>query len=443
MGSLTQIIRTGDLATGLATPRAQLTVSTGPDAGKTAFSSAERFTLGVGDKNDLVLTDSTVSRIHAEILRGPDGYRVRDLESTNGTFVNGVQVVEAFLPDGGSLRVGSTTLRFALLRERDQEPIHPEPRFGRLVGQSVTMRAMFAKLARLAATQATVLIQGESGTGKELVAEALHQQGARAAKPFIILDCGAIPSELVESELFGHEKGAFTGATTERRGAFEAADGGTLFLDEIGELPLQVQPKLLRALERRQIKRVGADQHRTVDVRFIAATHRDLKAAVNRGTFREDLYFRLAVATVHVPALREHVEDLPFLLEHLWNETTRSLGLPPQPYVAPSTETLRQLSSVPWEGNVRELRNFVERGLSLSGALDGAMMPRVQAPADGPTIRFDLPYRDSKEAWVDHFERAYLSKRLADTGGNVSQLSREAEIDRAYLIKLLKKHAVR
>jgi two-component system response regulator GlrR len=313
------------------------------------------------------------------------------------------------------------------------------------VGDSVAMRALFAQLDRLAQCPATVRNLGESGTAKELYAGAIHERGARARKPFLVIDCGAIPPELVESELFGHERGAFTGASQERKGAFEAADGGTLLLDEIGELPLNVQPKLLRALERRQVKRVGADQHRSVDVRFVAATHRDLRRAVNQGTFREDLFFRLAVAMVRVPPLRERTEDLPMLLEYLWGETFRALGLEPRPFTAPSAETLRHLSSLPWEGNVRELRNFVERSVALSGALDTSKLGvgGSGARSESVAVRHDLPYRDAKEAWLEIFEKAYLSRRLEQASGNVSQVAREADMDRAHLIKLLKKYAVR
>ncbi|WP_309894900.1 sigma 54-interacting transcriptional regulator [Archangium sp.] len=445
MSGRTELI-SAHASSGLAVRRVTLEVTTGPDAGTQVSSSAEKLTIGSAPGNDLVLTDPTVSRFHAELVRERGGYRLRDLGSTNGTQVDQVRVVEGYGVDGSTLGFGATRVRLSLVAEQDVLPLHPEPRFGKLVGESAAMRALFAQLARLAATDATVLIEGESGTGKELVAEALHQHGARASRPFVVVDCGSIPGELVESELFGHEKGAFTGATHERRGAFEAAHGGTLFLDEVGELPLAVQPKLLRALERRQVKRVGSDGYRSVDVRFVAATHRDLRQAVNAGQFREDLYFRLAVGMVRVPPLRAHLEDLSLLLEHLWAETFRALGLPARPYTAPGLETLHQLSALPWRGNVRELRNFVERSVALSGALDASF---VQAPAresaatGAPTVRVDLPYKEAKEAWLEHFEQVYLRQRLSAAGGNVSQMAREAEVDRAHVIKLLRKHAVR
>ena len=446
MSGRTEVISTRDASGGLAVRRVRLQVSGGADAGAEVCTSAEKLTIGSAPGNDLVLSDPTVSRFHAELVRERGAHRLRDLGSTNGTRVDHVRVADAYVAEGATLAFGGTSVRFSLVAEQDVVPLHPEPRFGRLVGESVAMRAMFAQLARLAATDATVLIEGESGTGKELVAEALHQQSPRASGPFIVVDCGSIPPELVESELFGHERGSFTGATHERRGAFEAASGGTLFLDEIGELPLAVQPRLLRAVERRQVKRVGSDQYRTVDVRFVAATHRDLREAVNRGLLREDLYFRLAVGMVRVPPLRAHLEDVPLLLQHLWDETFRALGLPPRAYAAPGAETLRQLASLPWRGNVRELRNFVERSVALSGALDTSFVQgaRPDAPTPGsPVVRVDLPYKESKDAWLAHFEETYLRHRLSAAGGNVSQMAREAEVDRAHVIKLLRKHAVR
>ncbi|NTX50158.1 sigma 54-interacting transcriptional regulator [Myxococcus sp. CA051A] len=446
MSEHTEVISPQDTPGGLSVRRVRLQVSTGPDTNIEVSSSSERLTIGSAPGNDLVLSDPTVSRFHAELERKPGGYRLRDLESTNGTRVDHVRVTDAFVVDGSTLAFGNTTVRFTWVAEQDVVPLHSEPHFGKLVGEGAVMRALFARLARLAVTDATVLIEGESGTGKELVAEALHQRSPRASGPFVVVDCGSIPPELVESELFGHEKGSFTGATHERRGAFEAAHGGTLFLDEIGELPLAVQPRLLRALERRQVKRVGADAFRPVDVRFVAATHRDLRAGVNRGEFREDLYFRLAVGMVSVPPLRAHLEDLSLLLRHLWEETFRSLGLPPRPYTPPGAETLRQLMSLPWRGNVRELRNFVERSVAMSGALDAAFVQGTPTPGSVPSlpsVRVDLSYKDAKEAWLDHFEETYLRQRLNSAGGNVSQMAREAEVDRAHVIKLLRKHAVR
>ncbi len=441
-GELTEVLHAkgGDV---LRARKAQLKVDKGP----AVTSAADRISIGSVAGNDLVLDDRSVSRFHAELVRCEQGYRLKDLGSTNGTWVGNLRVTDVFLEREATLKLGSSTVRFSLGREKEELPLYGAARFGNLVGRSVPMRMLFAQLEKLSKTQATVLIQGESGTGKENVARALHEHGPRKGGPFVVVDCGSIPSELVESELFGHEKGAFTGAQAERRGAFEAAKGGTLFLDEIGELPLAVQPKLLRALEAKQVKRVGSDAYKPVDARIVAATHRELREAVNRGQFREDLYYRLAVATVYVPALREHLEDLPLLLEELWDRAHGELGLPPRAFTPPAAETLKELERMPWEGNVRELRNFVERSLALAGDLTAGQLdarappppPKVKAGDDAAT----LSYGEARDAVVERFEREFLADRLTRAQGNVSRLAREARMDRAYAIKLLHKHGLK
>lgn len=432
-----------DRKTAVLVRRATLKVSAGPDAGKQSSSEAARLSVGTLPGNDLVLTDRTVSRFHAEFVRTDDGFRVKDLGSTNGTFISNVRIVEALVGHAASLRVGQTSLRLELEEEREEVPLHPDPQFGRMLGHSVVMRALFARLARLASSEVTVLIEGETGTGKELLAEAIHQHSPRAAGSWTVVDCSSIPADLVESELFGHERGAFTGATRERRGAFEAADGGTIFLDEIGELPLAVQPKLLRVLEARQVKRVGADDFRPIDVRVLAATHRNLREMVNKGQFREDLYYRLVVASVRLPPLRERLEDLPLLVRHLWRETLDQLGLP-QREPPLSREALAELSSLSWDGNVRELRNFVERSLTFSGDLDLAKLDaQPKLAGSHPEIRMDLPYREAKAQWLEYFERGYLAHQVAEAKGNITQAARNAEMDRAFLFKLLRKRTLR
>ncbi|MBI5546270.1 MAG: sigma 54-dependent Fis family transcriptional regulator, partial [Deltaproteobacteria bacterium] len=439
-GALTEVMLAG-AGSVLRCRRAILKVSSGPDAGLSVVSVADRLSIGTQESNDLSLSDRSVSRFHAELSRTPDGFRLKDLGSTNGTFVGNLRVIEALLEADATLRLGQTTVRLSVAREREDVSLHPESRFGRLVGHSVAMRVLFSQLARVAPTSATALVQGESGTGKEDVARALHEGGPRSGGPFVVVDCAAIPPDLVESELFGHEKGAFTGAAHERRGAFESAHGGTLFLDEIGELPLAIQPRLLRALEARQVKRVGADQYRPVDVRIVAATHRDLRQAVNRGQFREDLYFRLAVATLRIPPLREHLEDLPLLLEELWGRASKDLGVE-RPFPAPGPETLAELGRLPWEGNVRELRNFVERSLAISGDLDPVQLETGAADSGraSPALAADSSFTEAKAVWNDQFERTFLAERLARAGGNVSRLARDARMDRAHAIKLLHKH---
>jgi transcriptional regulator with GAF, ATPase, and Fis domain len=296
-----------------------------------------------------VIDDPTVSRVHAELQFRDDGIWVRDLASRNGTYVQGVRVEGAQLTEGAKLRLGAAVVTVALGTQPATEAF-PRDRFERLLGRSHAMKKLFARLDRAARTDATVLVLGETGTGKELVAESIHRASARRDRPFVVVDCGALHASLLESELFGHVRGAFTGASSDRLGAFEAAQGGTLFLDEIGEVPLELQPKLLRALEARTVRRLGETRVRTVDVRIVAATHRDLARSVAEGSFREDLYFRLAVLTVRVPPLRERLDDLPLLMESF--EAGPDLL---------SREHLAELRTRRFPGNVRELRNYVER----------------------------------------------------------------------------------
>ncbi|HSO38338.1 MAG TPA: sigma 54-interacting transcriptional regulator, partial [Labilithrix sp.] len=307
--------------------------------------------LGSAPGSGIVIGDPTVSRLHAELEARHDGLWVRDLGSRNGTFVDGLQVTGARVPDRGKVRLGSTELvvDYNPTQRRNVE-IWPTAGFGKLIGSSVGMRELFATLARVAPMDSSVLITGETGTGKELVARAIHDASPRASKPFVVVDCAALPENLLDAELFGHTRGAFTGAINARAGAIESAEGGTVFLDEIGELPISMQPKLLRVLESHTVRRVGEHTHRNVDVRFLSATHRDLLTMVNAGEFREDLYFRLAVLPVHVPALRLRKEDIEPLVSHF----LRSAGGPSH---VPA-ELMRELLTRPWRGNVRELRNF-------------------------------------------------------------------------------------
>jgi DNA-binding NtrC family response regulator len=310
------------------------------------------------------------------------------------------------------------------------------------------MREVFAILKRVAPTDATVLIEGESGTGKELVADALHKFGPRRSRPFVVFDCSAVPRELIESELFGHVRGAFTGAVRDRVGAMEEANGGTLFLDEVGELPLDMQPKLLRALEKREIKQVGGNRRAQLDVRIVSATNRDLSQEVQAGAFREDLYYRLGVIHIQIPPLRKRPEDLPLLADHFLTELAGHAGIP-----APrlSYETMEKLKQYPWPGNVRELKNFLERSVILSGALQGSAMPldlpgpaahALKRDASDPDevlrVAFDEPFKDAKDRLVSEFERRYFTRLLKQTEGNVSKAARLAGIHRKSLEYLLK-----
>jgi DNA-binding NtrC family response regulator len=330
------------------------------------------------------------------------------------------------------LQLGNTRVLMTPLDDTVELPIASATRFGALRGQSVAMRRVFDRLALLAPTELTILISGESGTGKELAAEALHEASARARGPFRIVDCGALPGTLIESELYGHVRGAFTGADRAREGAFESAAGGTLFLDEIGELPLELQPRLLGALERRRVQAVGATQSIAVDVRVIAASNRDLRREVSRGTFREDLFFRLAVATVEMPSLRDRPDDIPLYVDE-FSEGRGQLDV----------DTLERLRRERWPGNVRELRNAVERALLLGNEPTNVETAPEDVEQLTASIDAAVPYKIGKGLLIEKYDRIYLEGLIRRHRGNVSQAARAAEIDRVYLLRLLDRFGMR
>jgi DNA-binding NtrC family response regulator len=388
---------------------------------------------------EVQLSDPTVSRFHCEVFVEGQRALVKDLGSTNGTFVDGVRVKEAFLKHGSVLGVGNTRLRFELDEKVSALPVSQQPEFGALRGNSPSMRAAFSLLEKAAKTDATVLLEGETGTGKSRAAQALHSLGARRDAPFLVVDCGALPPTLLESELFGHEKGAFTGATSRRLGVFEEAAGGTVFLDEIGELPLELQPRLLRVLEDKQVRRLGQNQWAQVDVRLVAATHRDLRASVNAGTFRSDLYFRLAVVRVTLPSLREHADDVPDLARALLHELGATERSHPALF-APAFFTHLQQAS--WPGNVRELRNHLERCLVFETAEAPTRGEVTTSPGGNPTLPRG-PLVEARKRAVERFEREYLAELLARHQGRVSQAAVEAEVDRISLYRLMRKHGLK
>ncbi len=417
--------------------RFSLAVVEGPALGVRWQSSGDRCSLGSHPRNDLIVDDPTVSRFHCEIVIDGGGARVRDLESRNGTVLDGVRVREAFLRAGSLLRLGKTVLQFELGLETNRVPLSEDTHFGSLTGVSAAMRAAFAMLACAADSDATVLLEGETGTGKSQAARSLHRQGPRRDGPFVVVDCGAILGNLLESELFGHEKGAFTGATERRVGAFEEASGGTLFLDEIGELPLDLQPKLLRAIEAREVRRVGSNVHRPVDVRVIAATNRELRADVNLGRFRADLYFRLAVITIGLPPLRQRPEDIPALVDEL----LAALRCPPdQAEALRAPAFVAQLQRAAWGGNVRELRNYLERCIVLRSLAPVA--GREDAAGDGFTVDPGAPYASERDRALADFERRYFQGLLRLHDGKVAKAASAAGIDRAYLYRLLRRHGI-
>ena len=382
-----------------------------------------------------MLGEATVSRFHCVVEASEEGARVRDAQSTNGTFVDGVRVEDGWLKDGSVLSVGRVRLRFAWGATAMRVSLSARSRLGSLVGVSAAMREAFAALERCARAESTVLLTGETGTGKEGAAEAVHELSARSDKPLVVIDCGAIQAGLLESQLFGHEVGAFTGASARHIGAFERADGGTVFLDEVGELPPDLQPKLLRVLEEGSYRRLGGTERRQTDVRVIAATRRPLEREVNTGAFRSDLFYRLAVLQVHMPPLRQRLEDLPVLVADLLER----LDAPPdarERILSPVFQ--RRLRGSSWPGNVRELRNVVQRALVLELDPDISVSSSDELPVD---IR--LEWTDARQRAIEHFERRYLVALLASEGDNVSQAARRAGVDRVYLHRLLRRHGLR
>jgi DNA-binding NtrC family response regulator len=413
-----------------------LRVIDGPDKGKDyTCTSAAEVSVGTSASNSLVLTDPTVSGYHFVLQVSPQGVLLRDLDSTNGTMLGAFRVVSAYMTSGATITLGMTKLRYEELAEQLGEPLSDDDAFGRALGRSVAMRRLFSVLPRIAATDSTVLIEGETGTGKGVLADAIHQASARASGPFVVVDCGSIPPTLIESELFGHIKGAFTGATRDRAGAFESAASGTIFLDELGELPLELQPKLLRALEERTVKRVGGLDPIRLDVRVIAATNRNLRQAVNRGQFRADLYFRLNIVRLEVPPLRERRDDIPLLVGAFYEQLTAPGSQPPPALVA-------HLAGQDWPGNVRELRNAVERAVLMQ---DVELWHEISEPASTEAVyRFDeaLSFRASKERETARWERWYVGELLERSGGNLSKAARDAHMDRTHLRELLRKYDV-
>jgi DNA-binding NtrC family response regulator len=407
----------------------RLEVVAGPDADRAVTVAAPRLRIG-REHGELVLTDKRVSALHCEIELDPRGYRLRDLGSKNGTFVGGVRVLDAYLPREATIELGDDRIRFVVETGSMELPIHKEPALAGLVGKSAAMRRLFADVDRVAATDATVLVTGETGVGKERVAEAIHHLSARSDAPFVVLDCGAVPPQLFESQLFGHEAGAFTDAKKAAPGVFELADGGTVFLDEIGELPLELQTRLLRVVETRTVRRLGGQKPKELDVRVLAATNRDLAAEVNRGTFRSDLFYRLSVVELLVPPLRERPEDIELLVQHFVAE------LDPKGRGKLHEGFLDWARAHPWPGNVRQLKNAVERALTLGPSLSVPPPPPAGAPA---SLDLSVPFREAKQRVVDDFDRRYISALLSKHGGNVSAAARAAGLDRMSIYKAIQR----
>jgi transcriptional regulator with GAF, ATPase, and Fis domain len=428
----------------LDAPSIDVRVVSGADRGLACRLGHGSVRIGTAAGSQLRLTDRTVSRLHCEIRVVGGAIRVVDSGSTNGTFVDGVRVLSAELRPGAMLRVGETTIGVTTGQERVSIELSPRHRFGEVIGASIEMRRLYNVLEKVAPTDTAVLIQGETGTGKELVARAIHDASPRARHPFVVVDCGSIAENLIESELFGHVRGAFSGALADRRGLFEEASGGTLFLDEIGELPAALQPRLLRVLETFEVRRVGSNASRRVDVRIVAATNRPLARSVNDGTFRDDLYYRLAVVELHLPPLRARRDDIPFLADVFYRRYAGENEKTPP-------ELLASLASRAWPGNVRELRNFIERSVSLGYASMGAMAPRpaptltAENAAGGVNalVPIHLPLKDARAAWTEQFELVYVKALLAKTEGNVTRAAELAGINRRSLQRLVASLGIR
>ncbi len=327
-------------------------------------------------------------------------------------------------------------------------PAGDEDSFHALVGRSAPMREVYRLLEKAAAVEATVLLTGETGTGKELAARAIHYHSARREKRIVPVNCGALPAELVESELFGHARGAFTGAAAAKPGLFQEAQGGTIFLDEVGELPLAAQVKLNRVLQEKEIRRVGDTQAVPVDVRVIAATHRDLREEVRAGRLREDLFYRLNVFAVTLPPLRERPEDVPLLAAHFLEKHARALRRDLRGF---APETLQRLAAHPWPGNVRELENVIERAVAVAGGelVEPQDLPpdlaasAAPAPPGSAAALAAVPYKDAVAGARDRVSREYLVALMTEFGGNVTRAAERAGVERESLHRLLRKHGLR
>ncbi len=418
--------------TALRVRSAKLMVTKGADAGRTAAIDQPTFVIGTGQAADLRLADPAVSREHVRVSLLANGVRVRDEGSKNGTWLGGVRIRDILLSSDTSLVLGGTTLAITVEADSLELQLSPSDRFGDAIGGSAVMRNLFAMLEKVAPTDLTVLLEGESGTGKDVLARALHGRSKRADEPMVVVDCGAIPPTLVESELFGHERGAFTGADQARKGFFEEANGGTLFLDEVGELPLEMQPKLLRALEAREVKPIGARAPRPIDVRIVAATSRRLAEAARTGEFRSDLYYRLAVARVTVPPLRERAEDVVPIARTM----LRSLCADPLAELPPDLASM--LEAYDWPGNVRELRNVVERWAAL-GRLDRTMFDPLEAQSTAEDDLATLPYHEARKIILDRFEERYLPRVLKRANGVVSRAAELAQVARPSFYRMLER----
>lgn len=467
------------LSDGFPLHKISLEVLTGTDTSTKETFEKPIIRIGADPLCDLVMVDRTVSSRHAEIRRRGDVFELIDLDSTNGTFVGGERTKTVEIDSGTIFQVGRSQILFTVTTEQISVPVTARTRYGNIIGQSKALREIFSILDRVAPSELSVVIEGETGAGKELIAAALHENSSRASKPFVVFDCSAFPATLLESEIFGHEKGAFSGASQRHRGVFERADGGTIFFDELGEMDVEFQSKFLRVLESGEVRRVGGESVFKVDVRVVAATNRNLEELVEEKKFRQDLFYRLAKVRFILPPLRDRPEDIPLLAEHFLNqlageETARPLM---------TEDALRTLQAYRWPGNIRQLRNVIEKAVAMcsGGAITAeylrgefnmgstassmsspsSVAPTFAATSPAPTmvtathtkglmvsvetaiaddVGEAIPFKDAKDALVEQFEKAYLERLLIRNRQNISKTAREAQIDRRHLYRLLKKH---
>jgi transcriptional regulator with PAS, ATPase and Fis domain len=412
---------------------ATIHVAKGPDSGRQAKVDQVSFIVGVGESADLRLTDPAVSREHLRIALGVNGLRVRDEGSKNGSYLGGTRIHEVTLVNDAALTIGGSTLAFTISTDSLVLPLSTSDRFGDAIGTSNVMRYLFAQLERAAGSDLTVLIEGESGVGKDLLARAIHAKSPRNQGPFVIADCSAIPEHLIESELFGHERGAFTGADRTRKGVVEEANGGTLFLDEVGELPLDLQPKLLRMMEQREIRPVGSNTPRPVDVRVIAATNRRLAEAARTGEFRNDLFYRLAVVRVAVPPLRERSEDIVPIARNMLRTLKRDQNLDlPEDFAS-------MLMAYNWPGNVRELRNVMERYAVLGSDEKGLFEEAKAVTRSADEELANLTYHEARKLVLDRFDEEYLPRVLERAEGVVARAAELAGVARPSFYRMLER----
>ena len=443
------------LSDGFTVEKIGLRVLSGDDAGDVVLFENAFIRIGSDPLNDIVLTDPTVSRHHAEIRRVGDDIQLVDMNSTNGTTVDGLSVAEINLQPNQIFQVGRTQIRVSTLKEQIPISVTQKTHYGSMVGHSVALREIFSILDRIAPSELSIVIEGETGTGKELIARAIHDQSNRAKKPFVVFDCSAFTATLLESELFGHEKGAFSGALAKHRGVFERANGGTIFFDELGEMDIEFQPKFLRVLETGDLRRVGGESTFNVDVRVVAATNRDLEELIAEKKFRQDLFYRLAKVRFLLPPLRKRIEDIPPLTEHFLKKICKDR-------IAPTIDkdAYLILQKYEWPGNIRQLKNVIEKAIAFNDGNISADYFRKElsiekgAPQFSSKSSFDeeviafqeneelLPFREAKEILVNAFEKGYLRRLLKENKNNVSAAARHAKIDRRHLYRLLKKHDI-